>query len=282
LVDVLRKEPKMLVRLEEMRLTTGDVIEIAGKKNSYVPLWSRQPEEYDRRLNRIDGYTRNNIGIGIDDKVVTVRKVSVRNAEQVILTPTEGLNIVGLKDLKGVVTIGATNRPDIIDEALFRPRRFHRILEAPVPNASARKDILKNLTSKKPLDPSVKFDRLVKMTDGMTGADISAVVVSAAAMMAIKEHVAASDNSGKVKIRITMWLISRTRWKKSKGRAGRRAPAASPSYCVASQSKTKLAATPMSTSPRSRWSSSSFASRDTLAPICAPTKAPAESAIACR
>jgi Cell division protein 48 (CDC48), N-terminal domain/AAA+ lid domain/ATPase family associated with various cellular activities (AAA) len=271
----------MLVRLEEMRLTTGDVIEIAGKKNSYVPLWSRQPEEYDRRLIRIDGYTRNNIGIGIDDKV-TVRKVSVRNAEQVILTPTEALNIVGLKDLKGVVTIGATNRPDIIDEALFRPRRFDRIREGPVPNASARKDILKNLTSKKPLDSSVKLDRLVKMTDGMTGADISAVVVSAAAMMAIKEHVAASDNSGKGKIRITMWLISRTRWKKSKGRAGRRASAASPSYCVASQSKMKLAATPMSTSPRSRWSSSSFASRDTLAPICAPTKAPAESAIACR
>jgi transitional endoplasmic reticulum ATPase len=66
----------MLVRLEEMRLTTGDVIEIAGKKKSYVLLWSSQPEDYGRGLIRIDdGYTRNNIGIGIDDKVI-VRKVT--------------------------------------------------------------------------------------------------------------------------------------------------------------------------------------------------------------
>jgi hypothetical protein len=97
-VDTLRKEAKMLVRLEEMRLITGDVIEIAGKNKSYVLLWSSQPEDYGRGLIRIDdGYTRNNIGIGIDDKV-TVRKVSVRNAEQVILAPTEGLNIIGLEE----------------------------------------------------------------------------------------------------------------------------------------------------------------------------------------
>jgi SpoVK/Ycf46/Vps4 family AAA+-type ATPase len=166
----------------------------------------------------------------------------------------------GLEDLKGMVKLGATNRPEIIDEALFRLGMFDRILEAPVPYTSARKDIRKNHTSKKLIDSSVKLDRLVEMTDGMTGADIIlAVVVSAAAMMAIKEHIVASGNSGKGKIRITMWLISRMRWKKSKGRAGWQASAASPSYRVASQSKMNLAATPMSTSPRSRWSSSSFA-----------------------
>jgi transitional endoplasmic reticulum ATPase len=45
----------------------------------------------------LDGYTRNNIGIGIDDKMA-VRKVSVRKAEQVILAPTKGLNVVGLEE----------------------------------------------------------------------------------------------------------------------------------------------------------------------------------------
>jgi hypothetical protein len=60
LVDVLRKEPKMLVRLEVMRRTMGDIItEIAGKKKSYVLLWSSQPEDYGRGLIVIDGYTRN-------------------------------------------------------------------------------------------------------------------------------------------------------------------------------------------------------------------------------
>jgi len=106
----------------------------------------------------------------------------------------------GLEDLKGVVVIGATNRPDIIDEALLRPGRFDRILEVPPPDASARKEILKIHTKKKPLDSSVNLDRLVEMTDGMTGADIAAAV-NAAAMIAIKEHVA---NKEKGKLKVTM------------------------------------------------------------------------------
>jgi transitional endoplasmic reticulum ATPase len=108
----------------------------------------------------------------------------------------------GLEDLKGVVAIGVTKRPDVINETLLRPGRFDKILEAPVPDTSARKDIVKNHMSKKQIDSSVKLDRLVEMTDGITGSDILAVVVSAAAMMAIKEHVVASGNSGKGKIRI--------------------------------------------------------------------------------
>ena len=60
LVDVLRKEPKMLVRLEVMRRTMGDIIiEIAGKKKSYALLWSSQPKDYGRGLIVIDGCTRN-------------------------------------------------------------------------------------------------------------------------------------------------------------------------------------------------------------------------------
>ncbi|HEX2558006.1 MAG TPA: CDC48 family AAA ATPase [Nitrososphaera sp.] len=104
----------------------------------------------------------------------------------------------GLEDLKGVVVIGATNRPDILDEALLRPGRFDRILEVPPPDAAARKEILMIHTRKKPLDPAVSLDLLVEMTDGMTGADIAAVV-NAAAMTAIKEHVA-SKEKGKLKV----------------------------------------------------------------------------------
>jgi transitional endoplasmic reticulum ATPase len=94
----------------------------------------------------------------------------------------------GLEDLKGVVVIGATNRPDIIDEALLRPGRFDRILEVPVPDNEARKNIFQIHTKKKPLESNVNIDMLVEMTDGMTGADIAAIV-NAAAMTAIKEHV---------------------------------------------------------------------------------------------
>src|SRR5919206_481983 len=103
----------------------------------------------------------------------------------------------GLEDLKAVVVIGATNRPDIIDEALLRPGRFDRILEVPVPDKEARKQIFQIHTRKKPLDSDVNLDKLVEMTDGMTGADIAAIV-NAAAMTAIKEHV--SKKAGKLKI----------------------------------------------------------------------------------
>jgi transitional endoplasmic reticulum ATPase len=103
----------------------------------------------------------------------------------------------GLEDLKGVVVIGATNRPDIIDEALLRPGRFDRLLEVPVPDKDSRKQIFQIHTSKKPLDSDVNLDKLVEMTETMTGADIAAIV-NAAGMTAIKEHV--SKKGGKLKI----------------------------------------------------------------------------------
>jgi transitional endoplasmic reticulum ATPase len=106
----------------------------------------------------------------------------------------------GLEDLKGVVVIGATNRLDIIDEALLRPGRFDRILEVPAPDKEARKHIFQIHTKKKPLESDVNLDKLVEMTEGMTGADIAALV-NAAAMTAIKEHVRQKSGS---KLRISM------------------------------------------------------------------------------
>ena len=94
----------------------------------------------------------------------------------------------GLEDLKGVVVIGATNRPDIVDEALLRPGRFDRMLEIPLPNNEARKEILKIHTAKKPIDKTVSIEKLVQLTKGYSGADITAMV-NAAAISAIREHV---------------------------------------------------------------------------------------------
>jgi transitional endoplasmic reticulum ATPase len=95
----------------------------------------------------------------------------------------------GLEDLKGVVVIGATNRPDIIDEALLRPGRFDRLLEIPLPDNDAIKEILKIHLAKKPVDKGVDLDKLVELTKGCSGADLAALV-NAAAMSAIKEYIA--------------------------------------------------------------------------------------------
>ena len=85
---------------KEMKLTTGDVVEITtsgGKKKTFALLWSGQPEDYGLRIIRIDGYTRNNLGIGIDDHVKIRKALGIKNAEQVVVSPTEELNIVGIE-----------------------------------------------------------------------------------------------------------------------------------------------------------------------------------------
>ena len=92
------------------------------------------------------------------------------------------------------MVIGATNRPDILDEALVRPGRFDRIIEVPIPDQDARKQIFLIHTSKKPLDKDVKIEKILEMTSGMTGAEIAAFV-NAAAIGAIKEHIQNSNGS---------------------------------------------------------------------------------------
>lgn len=94
----------------------------------------------------------------------------------------------GLQDLNGVVVIGATNRPDIIDEALLRPGRFDRILEIPLPDNDSIKEILRIHMVRKPIDKSVELNKLVELCKGLSGADIAALV-NAAALSAIKEHI---------------------------------------------------------------------------------------------
>jgi transitional endoplasmic reticulum ATPase len=66
-----------------------------------------------------------------------------------------------------------------------------------IPDKEARKQIFHIHTTRKPLDSDVNLDKLVEMTNGMTGADVAAIV-NAAAMTAIKEHV--SKKAGKLKI----------------------------------------------------------------------------------
>ena len=99
----------------------------------------------------------------------------------------------GLEDLKGVVVIGATNRPDIIDEALLRPGRFDRLCEVPAPDNEAIKEILRIHMAKKPVDKAVDLDKLAERAKGFTGADIAALV-NAAAISAIKEYITVNRN----------------------------------------------------------------------------------------
>lgn len=91
----------------------------------------------------------------------------------------------GLRSLKNVVIIGATNRPDILDPALMRAGRFDRIIEVPAPDEKARIEIFKLATKNMPLQ-GVDLAELAKITGGLTGADIENLVREAG-MCAIRE-----------------------------------------------------------------------------------------------
>jgi len=96
----------------------------------------------------------------------------------------------GIEELKGVVILGATNRQDLIDDALLRPGRFDRILLVPPPNKEARVEILKIHTKKKPLAKDVDLAKLAEMTEGYTGADLASIA-NAASISAIKQYLKA-------------------------------------------------------------------------------------------
>ncbi len=108
--------------------------------------------------------------------------------------------IDGLEELHNVLIIGATNRLDIVDEALLRPGRFDRIIEVPNPDAKGRQHIFEIHTKKKPLVSDANITKLVELTDTFSGADIAAVT-NRAAITALKRYVnGKSQNIKDIKI----------------------------------------------------------------------------------
>ena len=114
---------------------------------------------------------------GIGDSHVTERVVSQ------LLTELDGL-----EELKDVVVIAATNRPDMVDPALLRAGRIERHIYIPPPDKKAREEIFKIHLRGKPLDKDVDIEELAKKTEGYSGADIEAICREAG-MLAIREAI---------------------------------------------------------------------------------------------
>ena len=95
----------------------------------------------------------------------------------------------GLEELKDVVVLAATNRPDLVDPALLRPGRLDRLIYIQVPDEEARQEIFKVHLRGKPLGEDVTVEELAKMTDTYVGADIAAIAKEAV-MAALREFLA--------------------------------------------------------------------------------------------
>ena len=106
----------------------------------------------------------------------------------------------GFDSLENVKIIAATNRPDILDDALLRPGRFDRVIEIPMPDEKARSAIL-SLHVKKMNAKRINVQRVVELTEGYSGAELKATCVEAG-MNAIRDKrdtVTQNDILGAVK-----------------------------------------------------------------------------------
>ena len=93
----------------------------------------------------------------------------------------------GFDPEKGIMVLGATNRPEILDKALLRPGRFDRRIPVELPDMKGRQDILAVHAKKKAMAPNVDLKRVADATPGASGADL-ANILNEAALTAVRDH----------------------------------------------------------------------------------------------
>lgn len=86
----------------------------------------------------------------------------------------------GIEGRRGVIVVGATNRPELIDPAVLRSGRFDLVLDLPLPDRQGRARIFAIHTRARPLGSGVSLETLARRTEGLSGADIEAVCRRAA------------------------------------------------------------------------------------------------------
>jgi cell division protease FtsH len=94
----------------------------------------------------------------------------------------------GFESKEGIILIGATNRPDVLDNALLRPGRFDRRINVPVPDIKGRLEILNVHGKKVKLTPDADLNVIARHTPGFVGADLANIVNEAAIIAAKKEQ----------------------------------------------------------------------------------------------
>jgi transitional endoplasmic reticulum ATPase len=130
---IARIDPKVS---SEIGLSAGDVVEIHGKKKTVAIYWPGYQEDSGKGIIRIDGYTRNNAGSGIDEKV-DVKKVEAKKANKITIAPTEPLRITGGEEyLKQILENRVISRGDIIPLGIMG-RRINLIVTGVQPPAAA-------------------------------------------------------------------------------------------------------------------------------------------------
>ena len=118
----------------------------------------------------------------------------------------------GMGTTNDVITIVATNRIDMMDEAVLRPGRLTRHITIPPLDIEGRRELLKIYTEEKPLSNDVDLERIAKMTSGFVGAELSNLI-NESAIFAVRgnQEVITMDNFEKAYEKICTGLTSKTK-----------------------------------------------------------------------
>jgi len=122
------------------------------------------------------------------DEIDAMTRTRGMSTTQVVDTLVSQLltELSGMEELKNVVVIAATNRPDMVDYSLLRPGRFDRHILVPPPDEKSRREILKIHLRNVPLSKNVNLSELAKKTKNFSGADLEALCREAS-MLALRE-----------------------------------------------------------------------------------------------
>ena len=119
-------------------------------------------------IDAIGRHRGNGMGGGNDEREQTLNQLLVE--------------LDGFAERNNVIVIAATNRPDMLDQALLRPGRFDRQIAVPLPDLAARRAILDVHARGKPISADVDLDAVAKGTPGLSGADLAGILNEAAIM----------------------------------------------------------------------------------------------------
>jgi SpoVK/Ycf46/Vps4 family AAA+-type ATPase len=119
-------------------------------------------------LDEIDAIAKRRDFYATDD--VTPRILSIMLSE-----------LDGMDEATGIVVVGATNMPDLVDPALLRPGRFDKVIYVPSPDVRSREEILRIHMRSKPMASDINIERIARRTEGFSGADLENLINESAA-----------------------------------------------------------------------------------------------------
>ncbi len=106
---IISLDPSTLLSLQ---VSPGDIVEITGKKRTAAKVWRADRQDWGQGIIRIDGYTRQNAGVGIGERA-TIKKTEVIPAERVLLAPPEGVDVEFGENTGDIIKHNILKRPVI-------------------------------------------------------------------------------------------------------------------------------------------------------------------------